>query len=140
MNVMLQMGWGFDLFDSLLFTYAAPACVPYLLGLDANDPESPKLVALWTAILTSVLLVGWAIGGALFGVICDRIGRAKTMFITIVVYSVATAMCALSWSIWWLAFFRFVSALGIGGEWASGASLVFVINHFQTLNMNYILA
>jgi MFS family permease len=48
------------------------------------------------------------------------------MIITIIVYSVATALCALSFSLWWLILFRFISALGIGGEWAAGASLVLV--------------
>eukprot|EP00029_Vermamoeba_vermiformis_P007330 TRINITY_DN3143_c0_g1_i1.p1 TRINITY_DN3143_c0_g1~~TRINITY_DN3143_c0_g1_i1.p1 ORF type:complete len:428 (+),score=70.31 TRINITY_DN3143_c0_g1_i1:76-1359(+) len=118
------VGWGFDLFDSLLFTYAAPVCIPYLLGLDPTLQEARDQIALWTAILTSLLLLGWAAGGILFGIICDKIGRARTMFFTIVTYSISTALCAASWNIWILAVFRFTSALGIGGEWAAGASLV----------------
>ncbi|KAH3742979.1 MFS transporter [Pelomyxa schiedti] len=117
------MGLTFDLFDSTLFTYAAPVCVPYLLGLDPDDPDSARITAMWTSILTSVLLVGWAIGGFIFGIIADKFGRAKALLFTISIYSVSTAICAGSFSIWWLVVFRFISAVGIGGEWAAGASL-----------------
>jgi hypothetical protein len=120
------IGWGFDIFDSFLFTYAAPLCIPSLLELkdDVSEEKRREYVTQWTAVLTSVLLVGWGVGGVLFGVVTDKIGRARTMIITIAVYSVATALCAASFAIWWLVLFRFISALGIGGEWAAGASLV----------------
>jgi hypothetical protein len=72
------LGWGFDIFDSFLFTYAAPLCIPSLLKINNDDTsmkEREELVVLWTAILTSVLLVGWGIGGVLFGITTDRLGR-----------------------------------------------------------------
>lgn len=74
------LGWGFDIFDGLLFNYVAPNCVPTLLGLPLGSPEAKQATLLWTGILTSVLLIGWAIGGILFGQICERIGRTKTLF------------------------------------------------------------
>jgi MFS family permease len=114
------LGWGFDVFDGLLFNYVASTCLPDLLGVGPKDPA----VAFWNGLLTSLLLVGWGIGGILFGKVSDRIGRSKTLLLTIVLYSVATAGCAFSQNIWMLAAFRLVSSLGIGGEWAAGASLV----------------
>ena len=118
------LGWGFDVFDGLLFNYVAPNCVPTLLGLTIGSPEAKQATLLWTGILTSVLLLGWAAGGVLFGRIGDRIGRTKTLLITMVLYAVGTAACAFAPNIWVLGLFRIVSALGIGGEWAAGAAMV----------------
>jgi MFS family permease len=119
------LGWTFDIYDGVIFSYAAPICIPQLLGITDRDlPEAKQGVALWTAILTSILLIGWAIGGVFFGVLTDKLGRSKTMLITIVLYSIATATCAFSFHIAWLAVFRFLSALGIGGEWAAASSLM----------------
>ena len=118
------LGWGFDVFDGLLFNYVAPNCVPTLLGLTIGSPEAKQATLLWTGILTSVLLLGWAAGGVLFGKIGDRIGRTKTLLITMLLYAVGTAACALAPNIWVLGLFRLVAALGIGGEWAAGAAMV----------------
>ena len=118
------LGWGFDVFDGLLFNFVAPVCVPQLLGLAANDPATPARVASVTGIVTSALLVGWATGGILFGWVADRVGRARTLQLTILTYAVATAACALAPDLWTLAGLRFIASLGIGGEWAAGASLV----------------
>ena len=118
------LGWGFDVFDGLLFNYVAPNCVPTLLGLTIGSPEAKHATLMWTGILTSVLLLGWAAGGVLFGKIGDRIGRTKTLLITMVLYAVGTAACAAAPNIWVLGLFRLVAALGIGGEWAAGAAMV----------------
>ena len=114
------LGWGFDVFDGLLFNFVAPACVPRLLGVPAGDPR----VTTTTGAITSLLLVGWATGGILFGFLTDRLGRSRTLLLTMLTYAGATAACALAPDVWLLAAFRFVAALGIGGEWAAGASLV----------------
>jgi MFS family permease len=118
------LGWGFDVFDGLLFNYVAPNCVPTLLGLTIGSPEAKQATLLWTGILTSVLLIGWAIGGVVFGKICDRVGRTRTLLITMLLYALGTAACAAAPNIWVLGVFRFIAALGIGGEWAAGAAMV----------------
>lgn len=118
------LGWGFDVFDGLLFNFVAPVCVPQLLGIAPDDPTGPARVASMTGLITSALLVGWATGGILFGWVTDRLGRARTLQLTIVTYALATAACALAPDIWTLVALRFVASLGIGGEWAAGASLV----------------
>jgi MFS family permease len=114
------LGWGFDVFDGLLFNFVAPVCVPRLLDVAPGDPA----VTAATGAITSLLLVGWATGGIVFGWLTDRLGRSRTLLLTMLVYSGATAACAVAPNIWVLAAFRFVASLGIGGEWAAGASLV----------------
>jgi MFS family permease len=118
--VAAWLGWGFDVFDGLLFNFVAPVCVPRLLGVAANDAR----VGATTGAITAVLLIGWATGGILFGLVTDRLGRSRTLLLTMLTYAGATAACALAPDVWTLAVLRFVAALGIGGEWAAGASLV----------------
>lgn len=118
------LGWGFDIFDSLLFNYVAPNCIPDLLGLEPGTPEARSATLYWTGLLTSMLLVGWAAGGVLFGYICDRLGRLRTLMLTMLLYAVGTTLCAFAPNIWVLMLFRLVASLGIGGEWAAGAALV----------------
>jgi MFS family permease len=118
------LGWGFDVFDGLLFNYVAPNCVPTLLGLPLGSTEAKAATLQWTGILTSVLLIGWAIGGVIFGKVADRIGRTKTLLLTMLLYSIGTAACAIAPNIWVLMACRIVSSLGIGGEWAAGAAMV----------------
>src|SRR3954469_8866297 len=75
------LGWGFDVFDGLLFNYVAPNVVPTLLGLQIGSPAARAATLQYTGIVTSVLLLGWAAGGILFGRVCDRIGRTRTLLL-----------------------------------------------------------
>src|SRR5215475_12388426 len=118
------LGWGFDIFDGLLFNYVAPNCVPTLLGLQIGSPEARAATLRYAGIVTSVLLVGWAIGGIIFGRICDRIGRTRTLLLTMAMYAIGTALCAIAPNMAFLILFRVIASLGIGGEWAAGASMV----------------
>jgi len=118
------LGWGFDIFDGLLFNYVAPNCVPTLLGLTIGSPAAKAASLQWTGLLSSLLLVGWAIGGIVFGRLTDRIGRTRVLVLTMTIYALGTAACAAAPNIWVLALFRFIAALGIGGEWGAGAAMV----------------
>ena len=118
------LGWGFDVFDGLLFNFVAPNAIPTLLGLEIGGPEARAAVPYWTAILNSLLLLGWAAGGVLFGPICDRFGRKRVLMITMLLYAVGTAACAFVTEMWQLIIFRIVASLGIGGEWAAGSAMV----------------
>jgi MFS family permease len=69
-------------------------------------------------------MLGWATGGIAFGVLGDRIGRARTMALTVLAYSLFTGLSALSVSIWDFAVYRFLTGLGVGGEFAVGVALV----------------
>jgi len=118
------LGWGFDVFDGLLFNYVAPTCVPSLLHIAADSPAAKSATLQWTGYLTSLLLIGWGIGGLLFGRVADRIGRTKTLLLTMSMYALGTALCATAQNLWMLMAFRVIASLGIGGEWAAGASMV----------------
>src|SRR4030095_15474497 len=73
------LGWGFDVFDGLLFNFVAPNCVPTLLGIPIGTPEAAAATLAWTGRLTALLLMGWAIGGIVCGRVADRIGRTRTL-------------------------------------------------------------
>jgi MFS family permease len=118
------LGWGFDIFDALLFNYVAPNCVPTLLNIPLGTPEARAASLYWTGLLTALLLVGWAVGGILFGRVADRLGRTRTLLLTMALYSVGTAACAFAPNLWFLVVCRIVASLGIGGEWAAGAAMV----------------
>ncbi len=117
-------GWGFDIFDALLFNFVAPNCIPTLLRLPLGSAAAHSATLLWTGIITSVLLLSWATGGVLFGWLGDRIGRKGALFATIALYAFGTALCALAANIGQLIAFRTIAGLGIGGEWGIGAALV----------------
>jgi MFS family permease len=118
------LGWGFDIFDGLLFNFVAPNAIPTLLGLPIGGPEARAALPYWTGILNSLLLLGWAAGGVIFGPICDRFGRKRVLMITMLLYALGTAACAFVTEMWQLIIFRIIASLGIGGEWAAGSSMV----------------
>jgi MFS family permease len=122
--VVAALGWLFDCLDQQLFILARPQAMADLLK-HITDPNSFKF---WTStfgdISTSVFIAGWATGGLIFGMLGDRIGRAKTMLITILLYSLCTGLSALSVSVYDFAFYRFLTGLGVGGEFAVGVALV----------------
>lgn len=118
------LGWGFDIFDGLLFNFVAPNCVPTLLGLQIGTREAAAATFEWTGRLSAVLLVGWAAGGILFGKVADRLGRTRTLLLTMSLYALGTALCSIAPNLWVLTLFRIISSLGIGGEWAAGAAMV----------------
>ncbi|MBI4580901.1 MAG: MFS transporter [Planctomycetes bacterium] len=73
---------------------------------------------------TMIFVMGWAIGGLFFGWIGDSLGRAKTMALTILTYAVFTGLNGLAHDETWFNVMRFLTALGVGGEFAAGAALV----------------
>jgi MFS family permease len=117
-------GWGFDVFDAVLFNFVAPDCIPVLLQLTPGSRAAHEAVVFWTGAITSILLLSWALGGVLFGWLADRIGRKRVLFATIALYAVGTALCALVSNIGQLIVCRAIASLGIGGEWGIGAALV----------------
>jgi MFS family permease len=111
------LGWLFDTMDQQLFNLARVPAMKTLL-------KPGEDVALYGGYATAIFLIGWATGGLTFGVLGDRIGRAKTMVWTILVYSLCTGLSAFSVGFWDFAFYRFITGLGVGGEFAVGVSLV----------------
>lgn len=117
-------GWGFDVFDALLFNFVAPSCIPALLHLTPGSAAARAAASFWTGTITSVLLVSWAAGGVLFGLLADRIGRKRALFLTITLFALGTGLCAAVVSLPQLIACRVLASLGIGGEWGIGAALI----------------
>src|SRR3989442_14278742 len=101
------LGWGFDVFDGLLFNLVAPVCLPRLLGVAAGDAR----VGAATGAITAILLVGWATGGILFGLVTDRLRGPRPLLLTLLVYATATPPCAFPAHLWMSGPFPFVAAL-----------------------------
>lgn len=119
-GVAAWLGWMFDGLDMHLYTLVATPFVAELLRLSQSDTA----VGRHGAIINAGFLAGWALGGALFGRVGDLLGRSRTLVLTILVYAGFTGLSVFAQEWWHLLIFRFLSALGIGGEWAVGASLL----------------
>ena len=111
--VAAGLGWMLDAFDVTLFALVLPA-IRTELGLAAAAG----------GLLGSVALIAAAAGGVAFGWISDRFGRTRALMWSVILYSVFTAACGLAGSFPQFVVFRILLGLGMGGEWASGASLV----------------
>jgi MFS family permease len=103
-----------------LFSLARKQAVRELLGGHASDAA----VAQQAGFATSVLMIGWAVGGIVFGILGDRIGRVKTMALTILLYSLFTGASMFATGIWDFNLYRFLCGLGVGGLFSVGVSLV----------------
>ena len=122
--IVAALGWLFDTMDQQLFNLARVPAMRELLAPGPGISPAQADVDFYGGITTSIFLIGWAAGGLGFGILGDRVGRAKTMMWTILLYSAFTGLSALSWDIWSFSFFRFLTGLGVGGEFAVGVSLV----------------
>ena len=123
--MVAALGWLFDCLDQQLFNLARKPAMQTLLAT-ADVAADPKAVDFYGGLSTCIFMLGWATGGLIFGLVGDRLGRAKTMMITIVIYSLCTGLSALSQGFWDFAFYRFITGLGVGGEFAVGVALVAV--------------
>ena len=143
--VVACLGWSFDTMDQWLFVFAKQHAVKELLisadarglqgtmapeaarteaELRAADPGFKGRVNYFTNICTAALMIGWATGGLFFGMVGDRLGRTRTMALTILVYAGFTGLSGLAQNWEQFAVFRFMTGLGVGGEFAAGAALV----------------
>ncbi|MEJ7639501.1 MAG: MFS transporter [Singulisphaera sp.] len=122
--IVAGLGWLFDTMDQQLFNLARKPAVTELLRVSPGDPAMAGKVAEFGGYATMIFMIGWAIGGLAFGILGDKIGRVKTMLLTILLYSGFTGLSALSVGFWDFTFYRFLTGLGVGGEFAVGVALV----------------
>ena len=115
------LGWLFDGLDMHLYTLVAAPVVLQLIGAVSNADPGVKEKS---AYIQAAFLLGWALGGSFFGRLGDILGRSRALSFTILTYAICTGLCAFAQNWWQLMLFRFIAALGIGGEWAVGASLL----------------
>ncbi|MER6626652.1 MFS transporter [Streptomyces sp. NPDC000987] len=106
-------GYALDSYDYFTLPLSMVALAAYF-GLDSGQ----------TGLFTTVTLVVSAVGGALAGVVADRVGRVRALMITVITYAVFTVACGFAPNYETLLVFRALQGLGFGGEWAVGAILV----------------
>ncbi|KPC72902.1 MFS transporter [Streptomyces sp. NRRL WC-3753] len=106
-------GYALDSYDYFTLPLTMVALAAYF-GLDSGQ----------TGLLTTVTLVVSAVGGALAGVLADRVGRVRALLLTVITYAVFTVACGFAPNYETLLVFRALQGLGFGGEWAVGAILV----------------
>jgi SHS family sialic acid transporter-like MFS transporter len=116
------LGWMFDGFEMGLFPLVGRPALIDLLG-----EQGQKHVDVWFGLMIAGFLVGAATGGVLFGWLGDRLGRVKAMTLSIFTYAIFMGLCGIANSPVQVFFFRFVSSLGMGGEWSLGVALVMEI-------------
>lgn len=116
---LAALGWLFDTFDQHIFTMSRSYAMRSLMPNDSQGIQTA-----YGGYATSLFIVGWATGGLIFGTLGDKFGRAKTMALTVLLYAAFTGLSALSQNWWEFGLFRFMTGLGIGGEFAAGAALV----------------
>ncbi len=114
------LGWMFDGLDMHLYTLVAAGYVAALSHVQEGDPVARAHMG----YIQAAFLFGWAIGGGFFGRLGDILGRSKALILTILTYTLFTGLSCFATEWWHLLIFRFLAALGIGGEWAVGASLL----------------
>ena len=110
--VSCMLGFALDLYDVLI--------MPFLMG---PIQKSLQVSLTEVASVTSLTLIGSVIGGALFGWIGDRLGRRQALQLTLGVFAIGSIASAFSWNYASLAILRFVTGIGLGGEWGAGMVL-----------------
>jgi MFS family permease len=115
-------GWALDGMDSFIYALVLVPALRELLprsGIAANTQN----LGFYGGLLFALFLIGWGLA-LLWGPLADTFGRVRTLMITILCYSIFTFLGAFATSVWWLAAFRLLSGIGIGGEWAMGGTFV----------------
>lgn len=131
--VVAALGWLADCMDQQLFNLGRRPAITELVHTEYTDSQRADpatreaidaRIKAWASYSTSIFLMGWATGGIAFGILGDRWGRVKTMLLTILLYSLFTGLSALSVGVVDFAFYRFLTGLGVGGEFAVGVALL----------------
>ncbi|MBN2294951.1 MAG: MFS transporter [Pirellulales bacterium] len=117
--IIASCGWLFDCMDQRIFALARQPALEEVLG-----GVSSEIVKNWAGYATASMMIGWATGGIIFGVMSDRLGRVKTMVFTLLIYSGFTGLSGLSQSGWDFMAYRFLVGLGVGGMFGAATTLV----------------
>jgi len=117
---VVWLGWTLDAADFGLYALVLRPALTELLG------GNPSMAQIGTVggFLSMAGLLGWAVGGFLFGIIADYIGRVRALMFSIVIYSVFTALQGVSQGIWDFAIYRFIAGIGTGAELMVGIPLL----------------
>lgn len=144
--IVACLAWLMDTMSQRIFILARSPALSQLLSSDPNAPlaQTAQIVKAYGNYSTAAMMVGWAVGGFYFGIVGDKWGRAKTLSASILVYSIFTGLSGLSTSGWDFCMWRFLMGCGIGGAFATAATLIaetvpphsraFTLGMFQALS------
>jgi MFS family permease len=129
--ILAAAGWLFDCMGQRIFVLSREPALRELLGAAATDNDVRK----WGVVATFLLMIGWATGGIIFGLLSDRYGRVKTMVATLLAYSVFSGLSGFARNGTEFLVYRFIFGLGVGGMFGSATTLVAesVPRHFRTV-------
>jgi MFS family permease len=113
------LGWIFDVFEGQIYE-----AVKNEAWFDLLPTADPGVRAFYNSFARAAFLLGGALGGVVFGVLSDRVGRVRTMMFTILMYSCFTCLTAFAQSPWHMIALRLLVAAGVGGEWAVASAMV----------------
>ena len=111
-------GWLFDCMDQRIFALAREPALKEVVG------ASDAVIKNWAGWATAAMMIGWATGGIIFGIMSDRWGRVKTMAVTLLIYSAFTGLSGVSRTGYEFLAFRFLVGLGVGGMFGAATTLV----------------
>ena len=119
--IIASCGWLFDCMDQRLFILGRESALKELLH---NDAQALAALRTYSGYATTSMILGWATGGIIFGMMSDKLGRVKTMVFTLIIYSGFTGLSGLAHT--WVEFtaYRFLTGLGIGGMFGAATTLV----------------
>jgi MFS family permease len=119
--IIASAGWLFDCMDQRLFILGRESALTELLR---HDPGAAPYIKTYIGYATTSMILGWATGGIIFGMMSDKLGRVKTMVATLLVYAGFTGVSGMATS--WVDFtlYRFLAGIGIGGMFGAATTLV----------------
>ncbi|HXP62644.1 MAG TPA: MFS transporter, partial [Dongiaceae bacterium] len=120
MVILATSGWFFDCMGQRIFVISREPALRELLGATASDDT----VRRWGGLATSMMMVGWATGGILFGLMSDRGGRVKAMVSTLLSYTVFSGLAGFARNGTEFIVYRFLFGLGVGGMFGAATTLV----------------
>ncbi len=118
--LVASAAWFFDCLDQRLFSLARIPALMTLMGQPGNSVD----VQSFGKVVTAFFLIGWGVGGMIFGSLGDKYGRARMLTITILTYSVFTGLSFFSRSRFDFTLFRFMTGLGVGGVFGLAVALI----------------
>lgn len=118
--IIASAGWVFDVYEGQIFNLTRNQLLQDILGVGADHPD----IAKYGEWFLGIFLLGGTIGGLWFGSLADKFGRRPIMIATILMYSVFSGLTYFAQTLEHVMVLRFLTAMGVGGEWAVAAALV----------------
>lgn len=129
--LLASCGWLFDCMGQRIFVLGREPAMRELLGASASDAD----IKFWGGLATFILMIGWATGGIVFGILSDRYGRVKVMILSLLAYTLFSGVSGFARNGVEFLVYRFLFGLGVGGMFGAATTLVAesVPAHFRTV-------